>query len=51
MDGKKDAALGATNHIKADWEEDILDDPRLEKLWNKVRLPLRLAGCGGGEPS
>ncbi|KAJ6662990.1 hypothetical protein lerEdw1_010811 [Lerista edwardsae] len=43
MDGKKDAAQGATNHIKVDWEEDVLDDPRLEKLWNKAKASGRFS--------
>ncbi|XP_062984414.1 alpha-2-macroglobulin receptor-associated protein isoform X2 [Elgaria multicarinata webbii] len=37
MNGKKDAPLGATNYIKDGLENDMLDDPRLEKLWNKAR--------------
>uniref|UniRef100_A0A8D0E4M6 LDL receptor related protein associated protein 1 n=1 Tax=Salvator merianae TaxID=96440 RepID=A0A8D0E4M6_SALMN len=37
MNGKKDAHLGDTNYIKDGLENDILDDPRLEKLWNKAK--------------
>ncbi|XP_061468640.1 alpha-2-macroglobulin receptor-associated protein [Rhineura floridana] len=37
MNGKKDAQLGDTNYIKDGLENDLLDDPRLEKLWNKAK--------------
>ncbi|XP_053264926.1 alpha-2-macroglobulin receptor-associated protein [Podarcis raffonei] len=37
MDGKKDAQLGDTNYVKDSLENDVLDDPRLEKLWNKAK--------------
>nr|XP_028604511.1 alpha-2-macroglobulin receptor-associated protein [Podarcis muralis] len=37
MDGKKDAQLGDTNYLKDSLENDVLDDPRLEKLWNKAK--------------
>ncbi|XP_077202767.1 alpha-2-macroglobulin receptor-associated protein [Paroedura picta] len=37
LDGKKDAQLGATNYITGGLENDVLDDPRLEKLWNKAK--------------
>ncbi|XP_048359555.1 alpha-2-macroglobulin receptor-associated protein [Sphaerodactylus townsendi] len=37
LDGKKDAQLGGTNFIKDGLENDVLDDPRLEKLWNKAK--------------
>ncbi|XP_042303812.1 alpha-2-macroglobulin receptor-associated protein [Sceloporus undulatus] len=38
MNGKKDAPPGATNYIKDGLEEeDLLDDPRLVKLWNKAK--------------
>ncbi|XP_054842793.1 alpha-2-macroglobulin receptor-associated protein [Eublepharis macularius] len=37
MDGKKDAQLGATNYIKDGLENEVLDDPRLEKLWSKAK--------------
>ncbi|XP_053156053.1 alpha-2-macroglobulin receptor-associated protein [Hemicordylus capensis] len=37
MDGKRDAPLGSTNYIKDGLEDDVLDDPRLEKLWNKAK--------------
>ncbi|XP_044299996.1 alpha-2-macroglobulin receptor-associated protein [Varanus komodoensis] len=37
MNGKKEAAAQATNFIKDGLENDSLEDPRLEKLWNKAR--------------
>ncbi|XP_067320823.1 alpha-2-macroglobulin receptor-associated protein isoform X1 [Anolis sagrei] len=38
MNGKRDAPPGATNFIKDGLEEeDLLDDPRLAKLWNKAK--------------
>lgn len=37
MNGKKDSQLVDTNYIKDGTESDTLDDPRLEKLWSKVR--------------
>ncbi|XP_015266887.1 PREDICTED: alpha-2-macroglobulin receptor-associated protein [Gekko japonicus] len=37
LDGKKDAQLGDTNYIKGGLENDVLDDPRLEKLWSKAK--------------
>nr|XP_034956685.1 alpha-2-macroglobulin receptor-associated protein [Zootoca vivipara] len=37
MDGKKDTLLGVTNYVKDSLENDVLDDPRLEKLWNKAK--------------
>lgn len=41
MNGKKDSQLVDTNYIKDGTESDTLDDPRLEKLWSKVRFPSR----------
>uniref|UniRef100_A0ABM5FUV8 Alpha-2-macroglobulin receptor-associated protein isoform X1 n=1 Tax=Pogona vitticeps TaxID=103695 RepID=A0ABM5FUV8_9SAUR len=43
MNGKKDAPLGATNYIKDGLGDDILDDPRLEKLWNKAKASGRFS--------
>ncbi|XP_067414980.1 alpha-2-macroglobulin receptor-associated protein isoform X1 [Emydura macquarii macquarii] len=37
MNGKKDAQLVDTNYIKDGTESDVLDDPRLEKLWSKAK--------------
>ncbi|XP_051820953.1 alpha-2-macroglobulin receptor-associated protein [Antechinus flavipes] len=37
LDGKKDAQLINTNYINDGTENDVLDDPRLEKLWNKAK--------------
>lgn len=52
LDGRKDAQLGATNYIKGGLENDVLDDPRLEKLWNKVggRAGGASPGTGVGKP-
>uniref|UniRef100_A0A8D0GAW7 LDL receptor related protein associated protein 1 n=1 Tax=Sphenodon punctatus TaxID=8508 RepID=A0A8D0GAW7_SPHPU len=37
MDGKKDSQLTDTNYIKDGSESDVLEDPRLEKLWSKAK--------------
>ncbi|KAL8204144.1 UNVERIFIED_CONTAM: Alpha-2-macroglobulin receptor-associated protein [Gekko kuhli] len=37
LDGKKEAQLGDANYIKGGLENDVLDDPRLEKLWSKAK--------------
>ncbi|XP_020847808.1 alpha-2-macroglobulin receptor-associated protein [Phascolarctos cinereus] len=37
LDGKKDAQLINTNYVSDGTENDVLDDPRLEKLWNKAK--------------
>lgn len=37
MNGKKDAQQWGTNYIKDGFANDDLDDPRLEKLWNKAK--------------
>ncbi|XP_019334697.1 alpha-2-macroglobulin receptor-associated protein [Alligator mississippiensis] len=37
MNGKKDAQLADSNYIKDTSESDVLDDPRLEKLWSKAK--------------
>ncbi|XP_038661773.1 alpha-2-macroglobulin receptor-associated protein isoform X2 [Scyliorhinus canicula] len=38
LDGRKDAAAMDTNYLKdsMDSENDVFDDPKLEKLWNKA---------------
>ncbi|XP_069488136.1 alpha-2-macroglobulin receptor-associated protein isoform X2 [Ambystoma mexicanum] len=37
LDGKKDIPVGDSNYIKGGSENDVLDDPRLEKLWSKAK--------------
>ncbi|XP_019408626.1 PREDICTED: alpha-2-macroglobulin receptor-associated protein isoform X1 [Crocodylus porosus] len=37
MNGKKDAQIADSNYIKDGSESDVLDDPRLEKLWSKAK--------------
>lgn len=37
LDGKKEAQVGDGNYIKGGTENDVLDDPRLDKLWNKAK--------------
>ncbi|PIN88340.1 hypothetical protein AB205_0125130, partial [Aquarana catesbeiana] len=37
LDGKKQTQTEDNNYIKDGTENDVLNDPRLEKLWNKVR--------------
>ena len=43
MNGKKDAPLGATHYIKDGLGDYILDDPRLEKLFNKAKASGRFS--------
>ncbi|XP_038601948.1 alpha-2-macroglobulin receptor-associated protein isoform X1 [Tachyglossus aculeatus] len=37
LDGKKNAQLTDTNFIEGGSDSEVLDDPRLEKLWNKAK--------------
>ncbi|KAM3848440.1 alpha-2-macroglobulin receptor-associated protein isoform 1-T1 [Vipera latastei] len=37
LSGKKEGQQRETNHIKEGFAKDDLDDPRLEKLWNKAK--------------
>ncbi|KAG8537160.1 hypothetical protein GDO81_024989, partial [Engystomops pustulosus] len=37
LDGKKKTQTEDNNYIKDGTENEVLNDPRLEKLWNKVR--------------
>ncbi|XP_072262989.1 alpha-2-macroglobulin receptor-associated protein [Pyxicephalus adspersus] len=36
LDGKKKAQTEDSNYLKEGTENDVLNDPRLEKLWNKI---------------
>ncbi|MEE6462598.1 hypothetical protein FKM82_001650 [Ascaphus truei] len=38
LDGKKNNQVEDSNFIKDGTENDALDDPRLEKLWNKAKI-------------
>ncbi|XP_028919432.1 alpha-2-macroglobulin receptor-associated protein [Ornithorhynchus anatinus] len=44
LDGKKDAQPADTNFIDGGSESDVLDDPRLEKLWNKAKTSGKFSG-------
>lgn len=48
LSGKKEGQQRETNHIKEGFAKDDLDDPRLEKLWNKVCLEPQSKDGGGG---
>ncbi|XP_066473808.1 alpha-2-macroglobulin receptor-associated protein [Tiliqua scincoides] len=37
MGGKKEPFPGDANRLQDAWEEDVLDDPRLLKLWSKAK--------------
>ncbi|KAJ1160169.1 hypothetical protein NDU88_000671 [Pleurodeles waltl] len=37
LDGKKETQVGDGSYIKGETENDVLDDPRLDNLWNKAK--------------